>query len=219
MYKKYIIISSLIVIAITITFLLISNTSFAYQYDIDENYTLFYKENEEELKNDIEKYLTTIDNFLIPNSTFEISNTLKENYPFLVNFSIDYINNNYEYYKDKIITHEEYTYNGINFSNKKTNKYIPIEEIYIITNKYFNTRDFQIINDNVKIIDNYISLSDYTEEEFQLKILSISLAYTNTQVLAQVTYENNCKYLYTFDNVKNILKINNIEVVEWKEKY
>ena len=219
MNKKYKIISLIILITIITTIIAISNDSFAYQYDLKDNYTLFFKENETELKQDIEKYLNPIDDFLIPNSNFEISDTLNQNYSFLVNFSIDYLNYNFEKYQQKIVTKNEYTYNGLDFYNKTTNKYIQIEEIYLVTEKYFGIRDFKIINDNVNIINDYISLSDYTERKFNLKILDISLEIKNNQVLAYVSYENDCKYLYTFDNNNNVLKINNIEVVEWKRKF
>lgn len=83
MYKKNRIInpittSAIIIILIATIILTFSNNSLAYQYNLEEP-TLFYKENEEELKHDIKEYLTPIDDFLIPNSNFEISNTLKEN--------------------------------------------------------------------------------------------------------------------------------------------
>jgi septal ring factor EnvC (AmiA/AmiB activator) len=74
-------------------------------------------------------------------------------------------------------------------------------------------RDFQIINDNVKIINNYIILTDYTEKEFNLEIESILLKLENNQVLAYVNYENDCEYLYIFDNDKNLL----LDIENYKE--
>lgn len=214
MSKKNIIII-FIVSCICITCIaVISNKTYAYQYKIKDNYTLFYKTNTEELKSDIIKYIGSIDDYLIPNSNFELSDTLKENYTFLVNFAIDYIINNNEKYQDKIVQKESYEYIDRNLNLKNTKDYIEIEEIYKITEKYFGIRDFQILNNDIKIIDNYISLTDYTDMVFELKILKIDIIIKNNQVLATITYENNNEYLYIFDNEKNLLKINNIEVLK-----
>lgn len=214
MSKKNIIII-FIVSCICITCIaVISNKTYAYQYKIKDNYTLFYKTNTEELKSDIIKYIGSIDDYLIPNSNFELSDTLKENYTFLVNFAIDYIINNNEKYQDKIVQKESYEYIDRNLNLKNTKDYIEIEEIYKITEKYFGIRDFQILNNDIKIIDNYISLTDYTDMVFELKILKIDINIKNNQVLATITYENNNEYLYIFDNEKNLLKINNIEVLK-----
>lgn len=214
MSKKNIIII-FIVSCICITCIaVISNKTYAYQYKIKDNYTLFYKTNTEELKSDIIKYIGSIDDYLIPNSNFELSDTLKENYTFLVNFAIDYIINNNEKYQDKIVQKESYEYIDRNLNLKNTKDYIEIEEIYKITEKYFGIRDFQILNNDIKIIDNYISLTDYTDMVFELKILKIDINIKNNQVLATITYENNNEYLYIFDNEKNLLKINNIGVLK-----
>lgn len=206
----------IIIICISVFFslhLILDNT-YAYQYKFN-NYTLFYKDNKDELEKNIKKYIDDIDDLLIANSSYELSDNLSENYMFLVNFAIDYIIDNYENYKKKIIKLDKYRYIDRELNEKVVDDYVDIEEIYNITFKYFGVKDFQIINDNVNIIDNYISLTDYTEKRFKLKISSISISYDNNKVLANVLYDNNYKYLYIFNNYNNVLKISNVEVIEW----
>lgn len=213
--KKYIylLVSCILGIIIICLIYFVTNNTYAYQYNVD-NYTLFYKNNKDELESDIKKYIDDIDDLLIANSSYELSDNLSENYIFLVNFAMDYIINNYEVYKEKIIKLDKYEYVDRDLNEKIVDDYIDIEEIYNITFKYFGIKNFQIINDNVNIIDNYISLTDYTERRFKLKISSISISYDNNKVLANVLYDNDCKYLYTFNNYNNVLKINNIEILK-----
>ena len=213
--KKYIYLLGCCILSIIIICLIyfVTDNTYAYQYNVD-NYTLFYKNNKDELESDIKKYIDDIDDLLIANSSYELSDNLSENYIFLVNFAMDYIINNYEVYKEKIIKLDKYEYVDRDLNEKIVDDYIDIEEIYNITFKYFGIKNFQIINDNVNIIDNYISLTDYTERRFKLKISSISISYDNNKVLANVLYDNDCKYLYTFNNYNNVLKINNIEVLK-----
>lgn len=213
--KKYRYLLGCCILSIIIICLIyfVTDNTYAYQYNVD-NYTLFYKDNKDELESDIKKYIDDIDDLLIANSSYELSDNLSENYIFLVNFAMDYIINNYEVYKEKIIKLDKYKYIDRDLNEKIVDDYIDIEEIYNITFKYFGIKNFQIINDNVNIIDNYISLTDYTERRFKLKISSISISYDNNKVLANVLYDNDCKYLYTFNNYNNVLKINNIEVLK-----
>lgn len=213
--KKYRYLLGCCILSIIIICLIyfVTNNTYAYQYNVD-NYTLFYKNNKDELESDIKKYIDDIDDLLIANSSYELSDNLSENYIFLVNFAMDYIIKNYEVYKEKIIKLDKYEYVDRDLNEKIVDDYIDIEEIYNITFKYFGIKNFQIINDNVNIIDNYISLTDYTERRFKLKISSISISYDNNKVLANVLYDNDCKYLYTFNNYNNVLKINNIEVLK-----
>lgn len=213
--KKYIYLLGCCILSIIIICLIyfVTDNTYAYQYNVD-NYTLFYKNNKDELESDIKKYIDDIDDLLIANSSYELSDNLSENYIFLVNFAMDYIINNYEVYKEKIIKLDKYEYVDRDLNEKIVDDYIDIEEIYNITFKYFGIKNFQIINDNVNIIDNYISLTDYTERRFKLKISSISISYDNNKVLVNVLYDNDCKYLYTFNNHNNVLKINNIEILK-----
>ena len=213
--KKYRYLLGCCILSIIIICLIyfVTNNTYAYQYNVD-NYTLFYKNNKDELESDIKKYIDDIDDLLIANSSYELSDNLSENYIFLVNFAMDYIINNYEVYKEKIIKLDKYEYVDRDLNEKIVDDYIDIEEIYNITFKYFGIKNFQIINDNVNIIDNYISLTDYTERRFKLKISSISISYDNNKVLVNVLYDNDCKYLYTFNNHNNVLKINNIEILK-----
>lgn len=213
--KKYRYLLGCCILSIIIICLIyfVTDNTYAYQYNVD-NYTLFYKNNKDELESDIKKYIDDIDDLLIANSSYELSDNLSENYIFLVNFAMDYIINNYEVYKEKIIKLDKYEYVDRDLNEKIVDDYIDIEEIYNITFKYFGIKNFQIINDNVNIIDNYISLTDYTERRFKLKISFISISYDNNKVLVNVLYDNDCKYLYTFNNYNNVLKINNIEVLK-----
>ena len=206
---------AVIIIIISLIIVYIANSSFAYEYQTT-NYTLFYKEDMSELKEDIKTYINDIDNYLIPNSSYLHSDILTENYDFMTNFAIDYIINNREIYADKIIDSVVFTY--VDSSNEKheTSKYIDIEEIYKITDKYFGISDYYIINNNVNIIDNYVSLSDYTDRLFLANIKDISIDKVNNMITAEVNYDNGDNYKYTFRIINNVLKIYNIEVAEWK---
>ena len=174
--------------------------TFSYSYDIDKT-NLFYNEDKNQLKEDLQVYIDFVDDYIIPNSSYEMSYYLNENYDFLIYFAMDYILDNYEYYNDKIIY-------------KDNNKYISIEEIYNITDKYFGVRDFYILVDNIIVDDNgYVELFDYNEVVFDLSIINIDLISSGNQVNAIVLYENEVKYSYLFDNINGVLKIKNIEVL------
>ena len=153
--RKNVLFSILIVLVIIVIVLIVANSSFAYEYKND-NYMLFYKDDNVELENDIKLYLSRIDDYLIPNSSYLYSDILVDNYDFLTNFALDYIINNREVYYDKIVELDNYVYYDINYKEKNTKKYIDIEEIYKITDKYFGIRDYSIINDNINIKNNYI---------------------------------------------------------------
>ena len=126
---------------------------------------------------------------------------------------MEYILKYQEHYNDQIKTIDSFKYITKQGSQKETNKYISIDEIYNITEKYFGVKDFKIINDNVSIIDNYISLTDYEEEYFPLNIEKITVNQKLPYIEANVYYENNTNYLYTFEVINNVLKIKNIEVL------
>lgn len=185
--------------------------TWAYTYDLDEA-VLFYEEDEVKLSNKILKYLDNIDEMLIVNSSFELADRLVDNYDFLVHFAVDYVLKYQEYYSDKIVMLDDYSYVNRELIEKKVNLYIPIEVLYEITDKYFGVRDFAIINDDVNIIDGYVSLSDYTERVFSLKIERVEVIATDNVVEARVCYGDDICYLYTFNNVNQILKINNVEI-------
>ena len=75
----------IIIIALIVTYIM--NNSLAYDYQIT-NYTLFNKDNLEELKNDIKIYIDDIDDYLIPNTSYLYSDILTENYDFITNFAL-----------------------------------------------------------------------------------------------------------------------------------
>ena len=204
---------AVIIIIISLIIIYIANNSFAYEYQTT-NYTLFYKENGEELKENIKTYIGDIDDYLIPNSSYLHSDILTENYDFITNFAIDYIISNREIYTDKIIDSVVFTYKDSDNQTHETSKYIDISEIYKITDKYFGISDYYIINNNVNIIDNYVSLSDYTDRLFRAKIKDLSIDKINNMIVAEVNYDNGDKYKYTFRILDNVLKIYNIEVTE-----
>lgn len=189
----------ILVLFLLVSFFLVDMTkdTYSYSYDIDKT-VLFYSDDINELESNIKEYISIIDNYLIPNSSFDMSYYLDENYDFLVNFAIDYILGNIEYYQsDLVIIDNE--------------KYIDIENIYNITDKYFGVRDFYILNGNIK--GEYIELANYNELEFNLSIIDVEVISNSDEIVASVLYENNVKYNYLFDDVNGVLKIKNIEVL------
>ena len=211
MNKKDIIFITSAIITITILIFFIINKTYAYEYTTD-NTNLIYKENEEELEEDIKIYLNKIDNILIPNTVYTNSNILIENYEFLTYFAIDYILSNYEVYKDKITTLENFSYTTKYGEDVIINEYIKVEEIYKITKKYFNIDYYYITNKDVAIINDYISLTNYNDNIFKLEINDVEIIENIDNVKVEVNYENNTNYIYTFINTNNNLTIENIEV-------
>lgn len=205
----FIIISILAIIGLIIVF--IANSSYAYEYK-NENYTLYYSDDFNELKNNIQEYIAIIDDYLIPNSSYIYSDVLTENYDFLVNFAIDYISNNKEIYNDKIVKLDNYKYKNKYSEDKDTCEYIKIQEIYEITDNFFGLRDFVIINDNINIIDDYISLSRYVDTSFDLKINNLSISVNDDTIDAYVYYETGDIIKYQFKVINKVLKLYNIEV-------
>lgn len=189
-----------------------SNKSYAYIDNYD--YTLFYKEDNKELSNNIKVYLKNVDYLIYNNSDYTTYNTLSDNYEFMVNFALDYISINKDKYKDNIVIKDNYNYIDRYNNRLSTNEYISINTIYDITNKYFGKKDFIILNNNVNIIDNYISLSSNKFINPNLEINTISISKENNKVIAKIKYvnDNNTTYRFIFDNIDGILKITNVEV-------
>lgn len=182
-----------------VLFNMISNNSFAYEYK-NEKYTLFYKDNMNELSNDISKFLDEIDNYILPNATYMYSNVLTENYDFLCNFAISYIINNREFFNDEI-------------KKEDNNFYVEKDLIYDITNKYFGIKDFQFINSNQLNKDGLILLEEYNGVLFNNKIVSVNAYKMYQYVNADVSYENGDNYRYIFKNNDGILKLYDVEVL------
>ena len=189
-----------------------SNKSYAYIDNYD--YTLFYKEDNNELSNNIKVYLNDIDYLIYNNSDYTTYNTLSDNYEFMVNFALDYISVNKDKYKDNILIKDNYNYIDRYNNRLSTNEYISINTIYDITYKYFGKKDFIILNNNVNIIDNYISLSSNKFINPNLEINKISISKENNKVIAKIKYsnDNNTTYNFIFDNIDGLLKITNVEV-------
>ncbi len=212
MKKKIFLITLIVITSIFIIFSIFKNT-YAYDYK-DYDYTLFYKEDREELTGDIEKYIYDIDYLIYNNSNFSIYDSLTDNYEFMVDFAIDYISAHKDKYQDKIVLLEAFKYTDNHYHDKVTNEYIDIDTIYDITNKYFGIKDFLILNDNINMIDKYISLSSNTNKSIYLNIYSINIEEKEDLVFVYVKYINDLdtNYIYTFKIDNNILKLSNVEV-------
>ena len=212
--NKHIIISIIISVVVGIIFVSIFKNTYAYDYN-NYDYTLFYKENKEELSDDIKKYISDIDYIIYDNSDYSVYDNLSDNYSFMVNFAIDYIIMHKDNYLDKIKVLEKYSYIDVYRNNKVTNEYIDIDTIYSITNKYFGLKDFAILNTNINVIDNYISLSGTSDKKVNLEIENVDIKELNGRIEANITYKNNpdIKYIYTFIIKDNVLKLYNVEVV------
>ena len=210
MIKRTLFVVLVLLVSYFIVFLF--GDTFAYSYDID-NSLLFYKNNRDELESDIKKYISSVDDYIVPNSSFLMCDYLDCNYDFLVYFAMDYVTGNYEYYIDRVISGNSYSYLDRDMNQDTTNLYVLKSDLYNITDKYFGVRDFYIINDNVKLEDDYVSLIDYTSRRFDLSIIDVDVVSNDFDVSASVLYENDVKYLYTFKNIDGVLKIKNIEVL------
>ena len=205
----------LILLTIIITLIIIHlNNKGTYSYeDTSFDYNLFYKEDDNELANDIKKYISDIDYIIYNNSNYEVYNNLNDNYEFMVNFAIDYIDKYLDKFKDDIVYLDNYTYYDKYYHELSTNKYISIDKLYDITDKYFNMKDFVILNDNVHIVNNYIALTSNTYNESNLVIDNITLNKIDDYIIANITYMNsNTVYSYKFKNYNNILKLVNVGV-------
>lgn len=210
MRNKYLLLILFIISLIGI--IIYSNKSYAYIDNYD--YTLFYKEDNKELSNNIKVYLKDVDYLIYNNSDYTNYNTLSNNYEFMVNFALDYISINKDKYNDKIVLKDNYNYIDRYNNHLSTNEYISIDTIYDITYRYFGKKDFIILNNNVNIIDNYISLSSNKFIVPDLEINKISISKDNDKVIAKIKYsnDNNTTYKFVFDNEGGILIINNVEV-------
>ena len=205
-----------LVLILFVVIIIVSNklfgSSMAYSYEIDKS-VLFYKKNLEELKSDIKVYLDNIDDYLIVNSSYLYDDKLVNNYDFLVHFALDYILGNKEYYVDGFKHGGECTYMTKEGTFGITRDYVEMDIIYEIIDFYFGIKDFLIINDDVCMMDGYVSLSDYTSDVFELEIKDVMVDVNGNDIDAFVIYDNDIKYLYSFYNDNNILRLVNAEVV------
>ena len=154
-------------------------------------------------------YIDLIDDSLIPTATFNMSNKLNENYDFLTIFAINFILNNEEYYKDKILIGNEYIYNDYT-----TNKYIDIKEIYDITSNILGKRDYYIISDYLKVENDLIPLLLIRDYSFNMEIeeiINVNSVENALEVL--VKYKNiDLIYKYVLEKQEDKYIISNIEV-------
>ena len=154
-------------------------------------------------------YIDLIDDSLIPTATFNMSNKLNENYDFLTIFAINFILNNEEYYKDKILIGNEYIYNDYT-----TNKYIDIKEIYDITSNILGKRDYYIISDYLNVENDLIPLLLIRDYSFNMEIeeiINVNSVENALEVL--VKYKNiDLIYKYVLEKQEDKYIISNIEV-------
>ena len=187
------------ILAISSLIFINTNDSYAFNYQA-QNHSLFYSDNIKKLSNDMKLYIANIDDYLIPNSSYIYSDILSENYDFLIKFAIIYINNNKSLFSDKII----------HLADSK-NEYIDIDTIFEITDDYFGKKDFVVINNDIDILDKYVSLN-VNNILFNLEIVKLDIVSNNNFVTANVFYNNGETIKYVFINKNGILKIYNVEV-------
>jgi len=202
-------------VGILFGFIFVSRNTYAYSYEVDE-LILFYEEDKERLESNIKLYLEEVDDLLIANSKYDYSEVLVENYDFLVYFAMDYILRYYESYQERIKIGDEFTYRDKIMASKISDRYVSLEDVYEITDKYFGVRDFAIINHDVVVVDDNISLIDYTEELFLLNIEDVIVNVQEDMVYANVYYEGGQCLVYRFLNQLGVLKLKNIEVLSWR---
>lgn len=203
---------SVLLVSIVIIGNNVFHETYAKSYDLVKTNLFFYNDINR-MEDNIKNYLLSIDGLLVANSSFEYSSILSNNYDFLINFACSYVLDNQEYYVDEIKLGDSFGYRDKNNNINETNKYISLDIIYEITDKYFGIRDFNVINSNVKVMNNYISLGYYEKSAFMGEIEDIDIRVDDNFLVATVEYNTGNMYLYTFRNCNNVLKIYNVEVL------
>lgn len=199
-----------LIIIFFLVVMLINNT-FAYHYESGSD-VLFYKENNKEMSDDIEKYLKKMDKLFIINAKFEDAEILRDNYNYMVNFALSYILSQKEKYQESIKIRDLFSYYDVEYKKRETNQYIPLEILYQVTDNFFGVRDFVIMNDNVNIIDDDISLIEYNSTDFLNVMRKVTVTEKNGYVYADVKYDYG-EYVFVFYKKNNVLKLYNIEVL------
>lgn len=195
---------------IIIIYLVIDNTyainEEEYSNIININLELKNNNNYELLKEEIYNYIDLIDNTLIPLVT---TDNLNNNYEFMTNFAVNFILDNYDYYKSKIEILDNYTYTNDYNNTYNTNNYIDVSYIYDITYKLFNKRDYLITNEYFSIIDNKVSLIRLNDYNFKMEIDKIlNINNEDNNLVVEVKYKNIdliYKYIFIINEDKLIL--------------
>ena len=200
-----------VVMILLFCFYFVFQNTVAYDY-FSDNYTLFYKDNKNELEKDIKKYLEKNGDILITNSEFGDFDVLSNNYSYMVNFALDYILKYSERYLDKFTVLDNYRYYDCHYQMKNTNQYISLDYVYDITDRFFGMRDFKIINNNISLVDNYVPVINYCDDSFLNSLLDVTIEEEAGFIKAYAKYDYG-KYLFVFFVKNNVLKIYNIEVV------
>ncbi len=185
--------------------------------DSNDNLLIYYYD-EENLNKTIVNMISRFDKYIIFNATYNYSNFLNENYDFLVNFAINYIIDNEDYYKNNIkYNYKNFEYRDIYNNIKTCDKYIDLDYIYDISNSIFGKRDFYIINNNLDVDNNLISLLMVRENDFNLEFDRMDIVNnSNNEIIANVYYKNNNFY---YQYILNVLEDNRLIIrnvgVEW----
>lgn len=155
---------------------------------------LKYEDDSNLLYHRIYDFILENDDLLIGLSSYNMSNYLDENYDYMVKVAVNYI-----------IDHKD-NYNNID------NNMVPLEEIYRVTDYFFDKRDFYVSD----ISDGMINLDLY-DKRFKLDIKDMSIiSNTDSEVLVLVNYDNNSvlsSFIFSFDRIDDKLYVRNIEVV------
>ena len=202
------IIKILFVVAIVGIIIILFSNTFAYK---DNKITeIFYTDDYDKLENDLYNYIDNIDDILIPLTSYNYSRILSNNYDFLVNFALRYISDNKDIYQDYIYdNYHEYYY-----KNNMVDTYVDLNLVYDITDKFFNKRDFYVINKELDIRDDKISLLIINNKHFDLSLERITdIIKERNRLTFIANYSNKIKYKYTFLILDdNRLVIENIEL-------
>lgn len=200
-------ISSILTLLLIVITLFVSQNKTSYSLEEDSpisqsiNLDLEYTTNETILKNDLYNFINLIDNTLIPLYEYNDDLSLNDNYQFMTNFALNFISNNLTYYQSQIIT------------NSSSEKYVPIDLIYKITNSVFNRRYYHITNPNLTIKnDNILLNTENYPIEMQLANIN-KLTKNDNQLLVTVKYlEMDFLYQYEFLITNNKLSLKNINI-------
>ena len=167
----------------------------------------------ENLNDNFYNYIDKIDDTVIPTSSYVMSNVLSDNYDFLTLFAINYILKHSDDYIYDIVLMNNYTFND-GYNNYSTNKYVSKNVIYKITDEVFGKKDYVIINDYLKVVNDMVPLLLIYNYDFYMSIDKIiNVLEDGNNYIVSVKYKDNdliYKYIFLKDNDRLILK--NIEV-------
>lgn len=209
MNRKVLFIVGLIFVA----FIFIMLFKDTYAINEDGNSSLVLEYDKDNLNDNFYNYIDKIDDTVIPTSSYVMSSVLSDNYDFLTVFAINYILKHSDDYIDDIVLMNNYTFND-GYNNYSTNKYVNKSVIYKITDQVFGKKDYVIINDYLKVVNDMVPLLLIYNYDFYMSIDKvINVLEDGNNYIVSVKYKDNdliYKYIFLKDNDRLILK--NIEV-------